>query len=199
MNDPCSTVKFTYCSKGTGNQYLIDHFILSENATELLLSYDDVDGVNNFSDHSATKCVIDNDMKYFIQNCAKKGGQNTAWHKSNEMDINIYQERVDHYIGNIHLPESAMLFTVKYCQVHLDDINQFHDDIINALLTASQESIPRAKPACSKVVPGWNEYVEEYFRSSLFWHSLWLENGLPKEGIIVDLRGKTRTQYHRVC
>ncbi len=33
----------------------------------------------------------------------------------------------------------------------------------------------------------------------LFWHSLWLENGQPKEGIIADLRFKTRTQYHRVC
>ncbi len=89
--------------------------------------------------------------------------------------------------------------TDKYCQVHLDDINKFHDDIINVLLTASLESIPRAKPACSNVVHGWNVYVEEYFRSSLFWHSSWLENGHPKEGIIADWRRKTITQYHRVC
>ncbi len=60
--------------QSTGNQSLIDHFILSENATELFLSFDDVDAVNNFSDHSAVKCVIDNDMKYFVQNGAKKGG-----------------------------------------------------------------------------------------------------------------------------
>ncbi len=77
------------------------------------------------------------------------GGAKTAWHKANEMDIKIYQERADHYIGNIHLPESAMLCTDKYCQVHLDNINQFHDGIINGLLTASQESIPKAKPDCS--------------------------------------------------
>ncbi len=54
---------------------------------------------------------------------------------------------------------------IKYCQVHLDDINKFHDDIINALRTASQESISRAKPTCSKVVPGWNKYMKEYFIS----------------------------------
>ncbi len=109
---------------------------------------------NNFSDDSAVKCVIDNDLHYFVQNGAKKGGQKTACHKSNEMDIKIYQERVDHYIGNIHLPESAMLCTDTYCQVQLDDITKFHDDIINALLTASQKSIPRDKPACSKLVHG---------------------------------------------
>ncbi len=98
VNDPCSTVEFTFCSKGRGNQLLIDHFILSENATELLLSYDDVDGANNFSDHSAVKCVINNNMQYFVQNDAKKGRQKTAWHTANEMDIKIYLERVDHYI-----------------------------------------------------------------------------------------------------
>ncbi len=113
VNDPCSTVEFTFCCKGTGNQPLIDHFIMSENATELLLSYDDVDGANNFSDHSAVKCVIDNDTQYFVQNDAEKGGQKTAWHTANEMDIKIYQKRVDHYIGHIHLPESAMLCTDK--------------------------------------------------------------------------------------
>ncbi len=70
VNDPCSTVAFTFCSKGTSNQALIDHFMLSDNVTELLLSYDDVDGANNFYSHSVVKCVIDNDMHYCVQNCA---------------------------------------------------------------------------------------------------------------------------------
>ncbi len=90
VNDSCSTVEFTFCSKDTGNQSLIDHFIMSENATELLLSYDDMAGENNISAHSAVKCVIDNDIQHFVQNGTKKGGQKNAWHKANEMDIKIY-------------------------------------------------------------------------------------------------------------
>ncbi len=46
VNDPCSPVEFTFCSKGTGNQSLIDHFMFSENAIKLSLSYDDVEGEN---------------------------------------------------------------------------------------------------------------------------------------------------------
>ncbi len=48
-------------------------------------------------------------------------------------------------------------------------------------------------------MPGWNEYVDQYFQSSLLWHDIWKANGQPSEGIIADLRRKTRSEYHKVC
>ena len=48
-----------------------------------------------------------------------------------------------------------------------------------------------------KVVPGWNEHVEHYFRTSLFWHKYWVEKGRPEEGIIAEIRRNTRANYHK--
>ncbi len=50
-----------------------------------------------------------------------------------------------------------------------------------------------------KVMLGWNEYVDQYFQSFLLWHDIWNANGQPSEGIIADLRRKTRSEYHKVC
>ncbi len=43
----------------------------------------------------------------------------------------------------------------------------------------------------SKVTPRYNEYVDQYFQSSLLCHDIWKANRQPSEGTIADLRHKT--------
>jgi len=63
--DICCTVDYTFCSKGPGNKSFIDHFMLSENISDELLSFDPVESVNNFfSDHVAIKYVFECVVKY---------------------------------------------------------------------------------------------------------------------------------------
>ncbi len=56
-----------------------------------------------------------------------------------------------------------------------------------AIIHACCETIPISESGCSnvKAVPGWNEYIEGYFRTSLFWHSLWIDNG-KMAGVIIS-------------
>ncbi len=74
-----------------------------------------------------------------------------------------------------------------------------HDNIISSLFGAYNSDIPKSRLPVSKVVAGWNEYVEEYFQASHFWHDMWKANDQPREGLIADLRRKTRREYHKVC
>ena len=99
----------------------------------------------------------------------------------------------------IQLPDEALICEDKHCQSHIDHLSKFHDDIIFALLEAGDKALPIARPVVSKVMPGWNNYVHKYFQSSLLWHNIWKANGQPSEGVIADLRRKTRSQYHKVC
>ncbi len=67
------------------------------------------------------------------------------------------------------------------------------------MINACKESIPTLKHVNNnKTVPGWNDYVQSYFNSSLFWHNMWVDNGKPHVGVVADLRRKTRAKYH-VC
>ncbi len=57
-NDPCSTIEYSYCSRSSAVTSHIDHFILSENAIDMLLAYDSIDAENIFSEQFPLKCVI---------------------------------------------------------------------------------------------------------------------------------------------
>ena len=49
-----------------------------------------------------------------------------------------------------------------------------------------------------KNVPDWNDCVEGYFRTALFWHKLWQDGGRPESGVIGDIRKTTCKSYHKV-
>ncbi len=86
------------------------------------------------------------------------------------------------------------------CKVHHKDICDYHDGIIMCMINACKESIPTHKPVNNdKTVHGWNDYVLSYCNASLFWHNMWVDNGSPHMGVVVNLRHKTTAKYHHVC
>ena len=88
------------------------------------------------------------------------------------MDRERCKEMVDEKLENIVIPHDAMLCNDVFCTEHLDQINAFHNDITEVLVSASFECIPSSSSRLRKAVPGWNSYVENYFKSALFWHFL---------------------------
>ncbi len=51
-------------------------------------------------------------------------------------------------------------------------------------------NIPRLPDRCHKSV------VDEQKSRTIFWHNLWKENGLPREGIVAEIRRVTPARYH---
>ena len=100
-------------------------------------------------------------------------------------------------LEGIAMPLDAILCNNVFCAEHLNEINAFHNDIADVLVYASSECIPFSTSRLRKAVPGWNDYVEKYFRSALLWHFLWKENGQPLAGLLAEIRRKTRSQYHQ--
>jgi len=46
-----------------------------------------------------------------------------------------------------------------------------------------------------KALAGWNEEVEPVRNEAMFWHGIWLDKGKPHQGIIADIRRRTRAKY----
>ncbi len=90
VNDPCFTVEYTYCSRRTGVTSQIDHFILSENAINMILTYDSLDTANNFCEHFPVKCTMDYNVEYFnsVEHAKSEITPKPAWYKANDDDIN---------------------------------------------------------------------------------------------------------------
>ena len=194
-----SNIGYTYKSKINGRKTLIDHILISNNLSNKLIEYNSIDTINNPSDHEAINCKINFYISYVKQNDKQTNTSRSAWELATNIDIELYNELLDDYLMQIPLPIELINCQNFNCKLHHDEICTFHNNIINALVMACNNSIPSVMPKSnkSKVVIGWNEHVEPYFRTALFWHKIWVENDRPANGIIADIHQSTRSLYHK--
>ena len=70
---------------------------------------------------------------------------------------------------------------------------------MSCCLSAAEEIIPLSgnnNKKSGNSIPGWTTHVESSYKQAKFWHKIWKENGSPRNGVIADIRRKTRSQYH---
>ncbi len=155
-------------------------------------------GYNKFSGHCRVECMMYFNVNYVSGNSgANERNSEPAWGKLTVEQIDNYIIVLGNLLIDIDIPHEATV-------CHKQDTCAYHDAIIMTMIQAWSETVKQiiSKSGCSnvKAVHGWNAYnIEGYFRTSLFWYSLWIDNGKPRHGIVADLRHKTRAQYHRLC
>ncbi len=103
---------------------------------------------------------------------ANEPNSKPEWGKSSVEQIDNYKKVLGSLVNDIDIPHEAAVCHDKMCSIHKQDICAYHDAIIMAMMQACSETIPISKSDHSnvKAVPGWNEYIEGYFRTSLFEH-----------------------------
>lgn len=118
------------------------------------------------------------------------------WNEASVTDISKYKSHLDGILNNICIPEQAVNCQDVFCHKHCPDLQEFHDNIVDACLVASATNIPQAGKGYKKVIPGWKDNVAQIRRQAIFWHKLWKCNNCPMNGAIADIRRYTRTKYH---
>ena len=189
---------FTYLSKINGHQSFIDHFVISDNLRDKVLNFESIDNIKNPSDHIAIKCYLDLSIYYNAPSLNTSHIERPVWDSVSDVDLNHYKECLNNLLLSIPIPTELLECNNNMCKNHSNEISEFHDNIVWALITACSNSIPVSKcKSNAKVIPGWNDNVEHYFRVALFWHNQWVSNGRPEEGIFATIRRETRAQYHK--
>ena len=73
----------------------------------------------------------------------------------------------------------------------------WYNKLVLILINASQVSLPTTcSRENSKVIPGWNELVKPKLDSSLLWHNIWVDNGRPCNGLVVNIIRRITAQYY---
>ncbi len=135
IKSDCSTVQCTYYSKGSTARSLIDHFVISENLQDDLLSYDEIDSHNNFSDYIAVNCVLNVNVIYCHRSATvqEKTGL-PAWGKSTNQQIIAYQSVLNDKLNNIVIPYEAALCNDRMCKAHHCGICEYRDAVIMSMI-----------------------------------------------------------------
>ena len=190
-----ANVNYTYVNEFYNTRSTIDHFILSPSLFDIITEYYSIcDDIDNFSDHCPLVLSLEIDLqKYKASTINYKPRK--KWSTANRKDIASYQMHMDDCLYNICLPIDCLQCSDLLCMntCHRNSIHTLHDNIISAILSASDE-IPETK--ITRIVPGWNEFVKEKRITALFWLNIWRENNSPEMGAIADVMRFTRNQYH---
>ena len=107
-----------------------------------------------------------------------------------------YRGKLEQNLSKIEVPLTAIHCTNTTCKEHTSDIQNFHDEIVSACISASKSTIPYSSDKSKKVIPGWSDYVEGYRKDAVFWHFIWKCNNSPRSGYLADIRNNTRSKYH---
>ncbi len=133
IKSDCNTVQCTYYSKCSNERSLIDHFVISENLQDDLLSYDEIDSHDNFSNHITVKCVLYVNVIYCHMSATVQVNTSLhAWSKPTNEQIITCQSVLNNKLNNIIIPH---------------EICEYHDALIMSMIDACRETIPTTKPA----------------------------------------------------
>ena len=94
-----------------------------------------------------------------------------CWYEDKDSSLLIYRRRVSSLLRSIDCPVEVLNCCDPLCDQHGELISKYCDDLEKCLLDAGERSIPKAKPAGTRV-PGWSEFVREYRDASIFWHAI---------------------------
>ena len=175
--------QYTYESKISGEQYTIDHILVTENVSSLIKIFQVIANSDKLSDHHPVSVCFDLNIIAY-EDIYITPNKRLLWSAATNDNINMYQSKLEVELNNITLPINALYCKEHMCHIHSLDPQQFHDGIINACLTAG-ELIPCTISEKSKCVPGWSEYAKEHKNRALFWHSIWRSCNSPSVGYFV--------------
>ena len=200
LDKDISNVPYTYWNQRVTppSTSTVDHFLLTPNLSNTMISYETVFKHNDFSDHFPVMLTLDINLTYHMTH-NKSFTPSVAWHKCDDINIESYKKELDNLLLKVNPMNGAFTCNDYNCAIHYEHIRLLHNDIISSCCKASKACLPHTAGSNSnsmKVVPGWNEHVKEHAENAKLWHDVWLQSGKPKHGDIANMKRKTRLKYH---
>ena len=187
-------IDYTYENTHTEVKSVLDHFIVSENLFSSVNRYYTEHEGDNTSDHSPVFMYLDIDCEH-VATDDKTFVSKVSWKRATESSLHLYKCTLRSKLDRVDIPYEALHCSFNTCIMHNNDISRYHDQLLEACLSAANECLPVTKPTGKA---GWSEYVKPYKDQAIFWHSIWVDNNKPNSGWVNDIRLRTKVEYKRI-
>jgi len=183
--------KSTYINNSLGHRSSLDHFFVSRKIKRDLVSLQILHSGANLSDHLPVVAKF----KWSVTRLECGNGKNNnsfrlRWDKCNLSD---YYSVVYNALNQIVIP-SCCFGAYGYGSVSeiYADINVYYQNIVNALLFAEQQTVPRIPHSALKAY--WSDELDSLKEKSIFWHKIWESAGCPK-GLLLEIKTKAKLKF----
>ena len=72
------------------------------------------------------------------------------------------------------------------CTKHRENLCKIYYSVIDSCVTSSQHIPNNSSYKSSKVMPGWNDQVQQLKEEALSWHAYWKTHGRPTSGYVLQ-------------
>ena len=96
-----------------------------------------------------------------------------SWGRAKDLEKDTYQNELDRKLTSINIPDCVKAFKDLHCKEHIFEINDYCEDILEAIEVSANENLPKTRPPRSeensKIIIGSNEYVKPFKEEAQFW------------------------------
>ena len=191
-------VDFTYAFGQSHST--IDHFLISNTQSNIILEAGAVQDPENMSGHSPIYIKVD--LKK-ANNPPERIKRNPMlnWSGSTSEQRELYGQHLGNLLSQIlpNPPECLQCDDILCDHAeHLSEIDQVTKELLGAVTDSAWENLETTKGTTgdqasrAHTIPGWNDMVKPYQGEARFWSSLWISAGKP---IHSDIPGVEHTLY----
>ena len=145
---PMANKSNTYVNHNLHHASCIDHFVVSSNVYCNKRQHDVNDTPLNPSTHCPVMLVFNTSNRYTYdepEHVSDERPIKIAWHKVNDESIGRYKHRIDELIPNMIMSTDTLFCNNVLCECgnHRSDIDSVCKQLIDVLLRAGQDTLPR--------------------------------------------------------
>ena len=196
-------IDYTHAAEVNGRTFTstIDHFCWNEGLSNVVSDAGVLHLPLNLSDHSPIYCLLKIDSLSAHVRSQVIGDNKIHWNKASEDEKRNFVDHLENSMENLDQPNSFMCDNVHCGDTkHRDEC----DDILMALVTSLEKAAITCLPksiGCKindrkRSIPLWNEELQPYKDSAMFWHAIWVSAGKPMNSELHQIMKRTRNIFH---
>ena len=201
---PCP-FDYTFAAESRGAYSIIDHFFVTDTATNFVQSLDVIHDADNLSDHLPLKLELNMNILDFCHSISKPSNKNSPaainkalnWLEANKA---YYYELTRIELVTLHSLVTSE--TLSELQVSRPDlftqagINDIYRNVVHVLLNSALKAVPlKSKPAVRK--HWWDKSLSNERNNSVVHHANWVAAGRPKHGGLFVAKNLARAKYKK--
>ena len=202
--DKCK-IDFTHSYDLEDQSYtsIIDHFFWSESTASNIKNADVLHLPSNTSDHCPIYCSLKINISPSSGTPPISKNSKPSWKKATDTQKDSYKTALEQHLRKLEFHSGAKHCKNVHCQSenHQNQIDEFLKGILKSINSAAVNCLPCA--GCSDNskktktrFSSWQEDVQPFKDTAMFWHSIWLSAGRPLNTELHNIMKKTRNQYH---
>ena len=173
------------------------HFIDTGGLTDYLLTYKQIESVDNLSDHLPIALHLNCNIEYANQK-KLEFEPSPKWNSVCPADIDEYHRCLDKCLMEKPIPVHVIDCKNVFCNevTCINELHALHESIVYSCREATRCIISHTtKSKQSRCVPRWTAEHSLAWDCSLVWHRLWVSNDKPESGWVFDIMRCTRSKY----